>query len=208
MPVQCNQRDSSMQSVTAHHVKYEHQKCQGCYIQECQYIQANFISQQYALLLPITFDPRVLIGPLASTFLWKPSTAPSSTLATHSHNMATPFINYSISTYTHAAFLCKSDAGWSEQSGSLWFTRSQSALSPSQWFQQVLGVNLVLAFSRHLYTQLTQHRALHSQSTFPSPTFLATAVILPRHTNPTYALLPHLTFYPLLTLYPISFLVF
>ena len=87
------------------------------------------------------------------------------------------------------------DKGWKQAHLNEWFTPSHTAMIPSQWAQQILAQNLLVAGTRHLETGLTKSNPLHPDMHSDSNA-LHVAGLHPRHTHPTLPLLAIRTFLP------------
>ena len=161
------------------------------------------ILDKHYTLIPVTFDPGGLLGPLSTSFLWgtiPPDLALLPYPKTFEHRLQThlstsPYPRQAATqTYdTIASFglFRLADKGWQQAHLQEWFTTSYTATLPSQWAQQILGQNLLVANSRHLQQGLQQSfpiKTHHANST------LNVAGLHPRHNRPT-APLPAEFFY-------------
>jgi hypothetical protein len=142
-------------------------------------------------LLPITIDPGGKFGPLSSEFLWQAAKTPTAALQSKSRSStglskdtALSLARKSTHAYHKFALLQRANMGWHEAHNGQWYTRSYTAITPSQWAIQVMSQNLLLAIAGHLQVAIS-HCTIHTSS---RPHTLFSAAINPRLARPTFAL--------------------
>lgn len=131
---------------------------------------------QHFTLVPVTFDPGGQFGPLAASFLWGTRPPNMSLLPfprsfddrSTSNLSSSPFPEQAAQLAHNATadfgLFRLADQGWKQAFLNEWFTPSHTAILPSQWAQQVLGHNPLIATARHPQTGLAKSNPLHSNS--------------------------------------------
>jgi hypothetical protein len=184
--------DSYLLPVIRHHEYFENRKFVGRHRLKStrDTVLQELLSQNYGLL-PITMDPGGQLGPLSSKFLWKSSHAPTTVINSPERSLrglsfeaATNLANRSASAFNAFALFQRANAGWKHSHHDQWFTRSYTAITPSQWGIQVLSQNILLAIASHI--QIATAR--FTSRTASRPPKLLTASIAPRLARPTFAL--------------------
>ena len=171
---------------------------------------SEFLLQKHYILLPVTFDPGGLFGPLSTSFLWgtiPPDVALLPLPKTFPHRLSTylsrsPFPKqmaaHTYQTIAKFGLFRLADQGWKQAHIHEWFTSSSTAILPSQWAQHILGHNLLVANARHLKQGLDKSLPLCSSHAHSS---LHVAGQHPRHAHPTDPL-PSEYFYRLTAVRP------
>ena len=110
------------------------------------------------LLLPATFDPGGVTGPLLSSFLWGPkisdyfSEENVEIKSRNQHSLQAETI--SRTALADYGLFPRADLAWKNTFGKEWFTSSSTSRKPSHWAKQFLGYNVTRAHAKHLYLNI------------------------------------------------------
>ena len=196
--------------VIREHEEAENGKFVGHYNRYSPGVITQAILQQPYVLIPITFDPGGQFGPLTTSFLWgtpppdmtllPPPKAPDQRC--EANLSSSPFPRQAAqlacqATHNFGLFHL-ADKGWKQSHLHEWFTDSYTAMIPSQWAQQILAQNLLVATTNHLKSGLDKAFPLTSNHSTP---YLHVAGQHPRHVRPTFPL-PSEYFYRLTAVRP------
>jgi hypothetical protein len=127
----------------------------------------NLTSQAIAIS-PFTLDPLGGLGPFATSLLFRSlPTPPAPTLsvtakAAHTLSSGGPA--------KVSAILAKADSKWHSLYTTHLFGKAFRTPTPSSWAKQLLGLNFILATSKHFHTSMLKHNKLAIQSLTPPPT--------------------------------------